>query len=245
VALSGIVHPPRAHVASRFDIGVEPAIDESDIPHLYARYREAMPRIGLVCPAERLETADTARWVRKHGLAVVAYTSSQLALAISSGIKPSRLVMFGDRAQWGPIRCAVNADVRQFVVDSCEQVAILERCAQRRQQVVVDVNTDRADDAIAAICESDRLALVGLHFRLDSRSTGAHRYAIAVDAMIAKMAQLHLRQGTIPTRLSLAGKVWDSPRVVAAVIETAVEDSCARHHFPRPSLAFAPDPSST
>jgi diaminopimelate decarboxylase len=245
VTLSGIVHPARAHVASRFDFGVELAIDESDIPHLYGRYREAMPGIGLVCPAERLATAGTARWVRKHGLAVVSHTSNQLALAISSGIEPSRLIMFGDRAQWGPVRCAVNADVRQFVVNSCAQVAILEQCAQRLQQVVVDVNTDRADDAIAAICESDRLALVGLHLQLDSRSTGAHRYAVAVDAMVAQMALLHLRRGIIPSRLSLAGRVWDSPRVVAAVIETAVEDSCARHHFPRPSLAFTPDPGST
>jgi diaminopimelate decarboxylase len=220
-------------------------IDESDTAHLLARYREAMPGIPVVCPAERLQTAAVARWVVKRGVAVAAHSCSQLALAIASGIEPSRLVMFGDRAQWGPIRCALNSEVRQFVVDSCEQVAILEHCAQRRQQVLVDVNMDRADEAIAAICESDRLALVGLHFQLDSRSTGAHRYAVAVDTMIAQMAQLHLRRGIIPSRLSLAGRVWDSPRVVAAVIETAVEDSCARHHFPRPSLAFTPDPSST
>ncbi|WP_319446850.1 MULTISPECIES: hypothetical protein [unclassified Mycobacterium] len=219
--------------------------DESDTAHLYARYRKAMPGIGLVCPADRLETPGTARWVRKHGLAVAAHSGSQLALAIASGIEPSRLVVFGDRAQWGPIRCALNDDVRQFVVDSCEQVAILEHCAQRRQQVLVDVNMDRADEAIAATCESRRLALVGLHFQLDSRSTGAHRYAVAVDMMIAQMAHLHLRRGILPTRLSLAGRVWDSPRVVATVIETAVEDSCARRHFPRPSLAFTPDPSST
>jgi diaminopimelate decarboxylase len=245
VTLSGIIHPARARLASGFDFGVEMAIDRSDASQGYARYRKAMPGIGLVCPAERLKIADTARWVSKHGLAVAAHSGSQLALAIASGIEPSRLVMFGDRAQWGPIRCALNANVRQFVVDSCEQVAILEHCAQRRQQVLLDVNMDRADEAIAAICESDRLALVGLHFQLDSQSTGAHRYAVAVDTMIAQMAQLHLRRGIIPCRLSLAGRVWDSPQVVAAVIETAVEDSCARHHFPRPGLAFTPDPSST
>jgi len=245
VTLSDIVRPARAHLGSRLDFGMEPSIDESDTAHLYTRYRELMPGIGIVCPAERLQTAATARWVRKHGLTVAAYSSTQLALAISWGVEPSRLVMFGDRAQWGPIRCAVNADVRQFVVDSCEQVAILEHCVQRRQQVLVDVNVDRADDAIAAICESDRLALVGLHFQLDSRSTGAHRYAVAVDAMVAQMVLIHRRRRIIPARLSLAGPVWNSPRVVAAVIETAVEDSCARHHFPRPSLAFTPDPSST
>jgi diaminopimelate decarboxylase len=246
VTLFDIVHPARARLASRFDFGVAPTIiDDSDTPHVYARYREVMPGIGIVCPAERLQTADTARWVRKHGLTVAAYSSSQLALAISVGIKPSRLMMFCDRAQWGPIRCAVNAGVRQLVVDSCEQVAILEHFTQRRQQVLVDLSTDCADDAIAASCESDRLALVGLHFQLGSQSTGAHQYAVAVDAMVAQMVRIHRRRGILPTRLSLAGPVWNSPRVVAAVIEPAIEDSCARHHFPRPSVAFAPDPTST
>jgi diaminopimelate decarboxylase len=241
VTLSGIVHPARARLAARLDFAVAPAtIDESDTAHLYARYRAAMPGIGLVCPAEELETAGTARWVSKHGLAVAVHSSDQLALSISWGIDPSRIVMFGDGGLWGPIRCAVNAEVRQFVVDSCDQVAILEHCARRRQQVVVDVTTDRAGETIAATCESERLALVGLHFQLDPRSTGAHRYAVAVDTMIAQMAHVHRRRGVIPSRLSLAGPVWNSPRVVAAVIETAVEDSCARHHFPRPGLAFTP-----
>jgi hypothetical protein len=229
VTLSGLVRPARTAT-----------INESDTPHLFARYRALMPGIGIVCPAERLQTAATARWVELHGLAVVAHSSDELALAISSGVAPSRLVVFGDRAQWGPIRCGVNAGVRQFVVDACEQVPILERCTRRRQQVLVDVDTENAADAIAAICQSDRLELVGLHGQLHARSTGAHQYAGAVAAMTAQMAQLHVRRGRVLSRLSLAGPVWNSPRVVAAVIQTAVEDSCARYHFPRPSLAFTP-----
>lgn len=224
MTLSGIVNPARAQLG----------------PQLFACYREAMPGIGLMCPAEWLQTADTARWVSKHRVAVAAHSSDQLALAVSAGVAPSRLVVFGDRAQWGPIRCAVNAGVRQFVIDACEQVPILERCTHRRQQVLVDLNTDNVADAIAAICQSTRLDLVGLHVQLDARSTGAHRYAVAIDAMTAQLAHLYLRRGLILSRLSLAGPVWNSPRVVAAVIQTAVEDSCARHHIPRPSLAFTP-----
>jgi diaminopimelate decarboxylase len=227
MTLFDVIHPGRAHAASPLDCDV-------------AQYREMMPGIGLVCPARRLQTAATAQWVRRCGLTVAVHSSDELALAISSGVEPSRMVMFGDRGQWGPIRCAVNSGVRQFVVDSCEQVAVLEHCAQRRQQVLVDVNTDRADDAIAAICASDRLVLVGLHVQLDERSTGAHVYAVAVDAMVAQLDRIHRRRRTIATRLSLAGPVWNSPRVVAAVIETAVEDSCARHHFPRPNVSFTP-----
>jgi hypothetical protein len=229
VTLSGLVRSARAAT-----------IDESDTPQLFTRYRALMPGIGIVCPAERLQSAATARWVEMHGLAVAAHSSDELVLAISSGVAPSRLIAFGDRAQWGPIRCAVNVGVRQFVVDACEQVPILERYTRGRQQVLVDVNTENAAGAIAAICESGRLELVGLHSRLDARSTGAHRYAVAIAAMTLQMAQLQLRRGLVLGRLSLAGPVWNSPRVVASVIQTAVEDSCARYHFPRPSLAFTP-----
>jgi diaminopimelate decarboxylase len=229
MTLSDLVRPARTA-----------AIGDSDTPHLFERYRDAMPGIGIACPAQRLQTPATTRWVKKHGLSVAAYSSSELALAISSGIEPSRLVAYGEQARWGPIRCAVNAGVRQFVVDACEQVEILERYAKRRQQVLLDVNTEHVGDAVAAICDSAHLDLVGLHFEQDQGSSGAHRYAVAVDAMVALLTLIHVRRGLIATRLSLAGPVWNSPRAVAAVIETATEDSCARHHFPRPSLAFTP-----
>jgi diaminopimelate decarboxylase len=206
MTLSDLVRPARTA-----------AIGDSDTPHLFERYRDAMPGIGIACPAQRLQTPATTRWVKKHGLSVAAYSSSELALAISSGIEPSRLVAYGEQARWGPIRCAVNAGVRQFVVD-----------------------TEHVGDAVAAICDSAHLDLVGLHFEQDQGSSGAHRYAVAVDAMVALLTLIHVRRGLIATRLSLAGPVWNSPRAVAAVIETATEDSCARHHFPRPSLAFTP-----
>ena len=237
MTLVNVVRPTRKHSAWRYDADTAPV---DDTPDLYARYRKVFHGIGLVCPAERLDSAAIARWVRKHGLAVAAHTSDELAQALSFDIEPARLMVFGDHRQWGPIRCAVNADVRQFVVDACEQVEILERCTRRRQQVLVDVNADRADEAIAAICASERLDLVGLHAALDARSSGAHRYAVAIDAMVAQMARIHQRRGTVLSRLSLAGPVSNSPRVVADVIETAVEDSCARYHFPRPSLGFTP-----
>jgi diaminopimelate decarboxylase len=203
----------------------------------------SMPGMSIVRPAERLATREAARWVSARGQTVSVHTSNQLAQMVSWGIEPSRLVVFAEGAQWGPIRCALKAGVRQFVVESCTQVEILEHCSGRAQQVVVDDTARDVDDVITAVCESGRLDLVGLHHRLDQRCPGAHHYAVAVDAMVARMARLHRSGGPIATRVGLAGPVWGSLRTVAAVIDTAIEDCCARQHFPRPSVSFTLDQS--
>jgi diaminopimelate decarboxylase len=245
VTLSDLIRPTRTHVAPRPEAST-PAreIDTTETPQRLSRLRGDFHGIAIVCPAEALRVADTAQWVRRHGLTVAAYSSSELALAISAGIEPKRLVMHGDGSKWGPIRCACNAEVRQFVVNSGAQVSLLEYYGPRHQQVILDVDTDHFDDTMNAIGESDRLELVGLHCRLDARAAVApHRYAGAIDAMVAQMAKIRLSRGRIPCSVSLAGPVGDSPRTVTAVIDAATEAACRLWHFPRPRLAFTPQVS--
>lgn len=240
-ALRDVVRPARGRLASRLHVVAHrPTDDESDTQRSYARYRGAMPGIAIVCPAENLQAAETARWVRRHGVTVAAYTSSELALAISVGIRPARLVMHGDRGQWGPIRCAVEASVRQFVVDSCEQLPVLEHYARRCQQVLIDVGTAHVHAAIAAVCASDRLDLVGLHCRMDPQLTAPHRYSAAIHATIDEMARIRQDRGIITSRLSLAGPLGLAPEAIVAVIEEAIDDGCARWSFPRPAVALTP-----
>ncbi|WP_161600501.1 hypothetical protein [Mycolicibacterium hodleri] len=198
---------------------------------MYAGYRKAMPAVAVMCRAEELTTAEVARWVRRHGVTVTARSSSELALAVSAGIRSARLVMHGDGGQWAPIRWAVNASVRQFVVDSCEQIPVLEHYARRRQQVLVDVDTPDLGAAIAAVCASDRLDLVGLHCPLD-RSP--------IHAAIAEMARIRRDAGVVTGRLIVAGALGSAPEALAAVIEDAVADACAEWSFPRPALALTP-----
>ncbi len=84
--------------------------------------------------------------------------------------------MHGDGSKWGPIRCACNVEVRQFVVNADD-----------------DVDTDHFDETVDAVWGSDRLELVALHCRMDARAAVApHGYAEAVDAMVAKMARIRL-----------------------------------------------------
>jgi|GEM_PF-1541034 hypothetical protein len=206
----------------------------------FAEYRASIPGIAIACPGEALRDDEVARWARRRGVTVTAHTSDQLALAVSSGIDPARIVMHGDRGAWGPIRCAVRVGVRQFVVDAAEQVPILEHCTRRRQQVLVDVSTVRGDEIIEAAADSDRLALVGLHYRMDANATGMFRYAIAVDAMVARMAGLYARRGPVSCRISLAGPLDVSLPVAGRILDEATESSCVRHHVPRPSVVFTP-----
>lgn len=226
MTLADLVHPP--------------AVDAVEGPDLHSSYRRPVRGIAVACPAEALRVDDVARWVRRRGATVAAYSSDQLAQAVSAGIESNQIMMHGDRGAWGPIRCAVNVGVRQFVVNAAQQVPILEHCARRRQQVLVDVNAACVDEIIEAAAESDRLALVGLHCGLDPTSTEMSRYAVAVDAMVAKMARFHSRRGDILCRLSLAGPLDVSLQVAGRIIDEATESSCARHHFPRPSVVVTP-----
>lgn len=239
---SDLVHPARTHLALPFEFRRHGrAVDVADVLHPFSEYRRVFRGIAVVCPAESLRAAGTARWVKRHGLTVEAWSSQELALAVSTGIEPTRIVMHGDGSSWGPIRCASNAGVRQFVVDAEAQVPVLEHHSRRRQQVILDVGTEHVDDVVVAICESDRLELVGLYGRSDERSAVApHRYAAAVDEMIERMARLRHCRGIMTCSISLAGPVGDSPGAVAAVIDSATEGACRRMQFPRPRLAFTP-----
>jgi diaminopimelate decarboxylase len=245
---SDLAHPARTRLAPPSAVGAcARNIDMTDLPLLLSRLRSLSPRIAIACPAEALLAPETAHWVRRHGLTVAAYSSDQLALAISSGIQPKRIVMHGDGSKWGPIRCACNAEVRQFVVNAVAQVPVLAYYSRRGQQVVLDVGADQfeggddVNDAIAAICESDRLELVGFHCRMDARATVTPReYGAAIDTMVARMARILRSRRIIPCSLSLAGPLGDSPSAISAVIEAATEEACARWHYPRPRLAFTP-----
>lgn len=129
---------------------------------------------------------DTADWVRRRGIPVAVRSSADLALAISAGIKPARIVMHGNAGLAGPLRCAVNAGVGQFVVDSCAQVAVLAQWARVPQRVLVDVTDVSADVVTAKVFASDRIELIGLHCRVDDDE----RAAKLIGGMVGRMAEI-------------------------------------------------------
>jgi len=118
--------------------------------------------------------------------------------------------------------------------------------AGRPQRVLVDVTTGCACDVIGAVLERPRLNLIGLHARVAPEAT-ATAYAAEVTRMIARMAGIRREHDVILTRVSLAGGGLLSDNGAAASdlrgfaeeLEDALDDSCARHRFPRPAMILA------
>ncbi len=66
--------------------------------------------------------------------------------------------------------------------------------------------------------------------------------------MISRMAHVRRERGVILTRISMSGGAILSDRTtapcvlreLAAELDDAFDDACARYHFPRPALTLAP-----
>lgn len=218
-----------------------------DVLRRYRDYRMAFAQAAITCTAEALRQPEVATAVRKRGQPVDVHSCEELAFVMSAGIASPQIVMHDDGATAAPIRRAVHAGVGRVVLGCCRQVAVVAACGRQCPPILVDVSTDCAGDAIAAVLDRPRLDLVGLHARLtpDADRTA---YADKVAQMIAQMAHLRSEHGIILTRISMVGGEVLSDRgatggglhALAAALEDAFDDACVRYRFPRPALILAP-----
>jgi diaminopimelate decarboxylase len=218
-----------------------------DVLRHYRDYRKSFFWAGITFPAEALGQPEVATSVRKRGHSVDVRSGDELTSVMLAGVPAPRIVMHDDGITAAPIRCAVNAGVGRLILGCCQQVGVLAACTGRPQRVLVDVMTDCASDTIAAVLARPRLDLIGLHARLTPEAHPT-AYADAVAQMIAQMAHIRREQDVILTRVSLAGGDVLSDRTaatgvlrgLAAELEDAFDDACARYRFPRPALILAP-----
>jgi diaminopimelate decarboxylase len=213
----------------------------------YRDYRKAFSWAAITCSAEDLRQPEVATGLRKRGHSVDVRSCEELNSVMSAGVPASRIVMHDDGVTAAPIRCAVNAGVGRLVLGCREETAALAGRADRSQRVLVDVTTDCTGDTIAAVLGHPRLNLIGLHARLTPEAP-LPAYADTVARMIAQMASIRREQNVILTRVSLAGgnvlsdrtAATSAMRGLAAELEDAFDDACARYRFPRPALVLAP-----
>jgi diaminopimelate decarboxylase len=237
-----LFHPEHARAASS-----PLRIDRQDTLTSLHTFRNVFRGAAITCPAEMLAQHDAAVAVRKQGHAVDVRSNGELALALSVDIPASRIVMHDDGITAAPIRCAVNAGVGRLIIACCDQVTVLASCAKRPQRVLVDVTTDCAYATAAAVCARRWLNLIGLHAGL-TPTAGSTDCADVVVQMIGQMADIRREHNVILTRVSLSGgaALSSAPtrvgelRAVAAALDDALDDACARFRFPRPALTLAP-----
>jgi diaminopimelate decarboxylase len=199
--------------------------------------RRLLPLAGCGLPAGVLQDPSVAAWVRAHGVTVYTDDDAELELADACRVRPTQVVLrCGGAAE--PIRCAVALGVNRFVVSSEQHVDALMACAQRGAFVHVD------HDSPAGTGEGC-LDVVGLH--CDVEASGPPDWGAAATGLLSRIALMRTA-GTALTSISLTGgsmATWiegDKPelRAIAAAVDDAIGEGCARWRLPRPTVTFAP-----
>ncbi|RVW11152.1 diaminopimelate decarboxylase [Prescottella agglutinans] len=205
-------------------------LDEDDVRHRCRTYRSVFPEAEIAYAAKALMIRSVASWVTQEGLSVDVCSSGELAIALSAGIDPRRIILHGNAKTASELRTAADAGVGRIVVDSHTEIRLLASVAAARQKVLVRVTPGidihghpavttgvddqkfgfpitggHADAAVRLVLEQANLELVGLHCHLGSQITDPRVFGTAVDRLIGQMDQVRRDHGPILTDLDLGG----------------------------------------
>ena len=200
--------------------------------------RRRLPMSTPSVPARALIDPAVAGWVRAHGITVSAASAGDLALTGSCGIGAEHVMLRCD-ATTSLIRAAVAAGVTRFLVATERHVDVLASVGHPGIAVYLD-------DRGPAVIGERRLQVVGLHADVDD-SAGAVEWGTAAERLLCRTAVL--RTCGLPLgRISLGGgdaSDWvygggQFSAAVAAEVDGALTDGCARWRLPRPSVMLGP-----
>ncbi|HTP18418.1 MAG TPA: diaminopimelate decarboxylase [Solirubrobacteraceae bacterium] len=151
------------------------------------------------------------RLLAEEGLACDVASGGELFLAVRGGFDPARIYFHGNAKSDGEVREALAAGVGHLVIDSLDELDLVERVAAelgRRQEVLIRITPGVAGDTHHAISTGqsdskfgfapidariaiDRLAgaphldLVGLHFHIGSQLLELEPFRAAVRTIAA------------------------------------------------------------
>ncbi len=189
-----------------------------DEDHLRARCREALAVFGdggVVYAAKAFLCRAMVELVHSEGLHLDVATGGELHVALAAGFPPERLVLHGNNKSLDELRAAVEAGVGRIVVDSFDELDLLDALAAERgcrpavllrvtpgieahthvylatgrddSKFGFTVSTGAAAEAVARARAADSVELVGIHAHIGSQvfRLDSFRRAVAVVAGFA------------------------------------------------------------
>ncbi|MCX5092058.1 diaminopimelate decarboxylase [Streptomyces sp. NBC_00365] len=220
-----------AEAADRFGTPVY-VLDEQEVRERCRTYRTAFPDADIVYAAKAFLCRAMAHWVQEEGLGLDVCSAGELALAVTTGFPPEKIVMHGNAKSPEDLRTALRLGVGRIVVDSTSEIARLAAItpAGTRQKVMVRVvpgiaagghakvrtGTDdqkfglsltdgSAQHAVTRILDQPHLELVGLHCHIGSQVTTVKPYVAAVRRMVGLMARVRDQHGIALPQLNIGG----------------------------------------
>ncbi|MFD4874653.1 diaminopimelate decarboxylase [Streptomyces sp. NPDC058420] len=220
-----------AEAADRFGTPVY-VLDEQEIRERCRTYRTAFPEADVVYAAKAFLCRAMAHWVQEEGLGLDVCSAGELALAVTTGFPPERIVLHGNAKSPEDLRTALRLGVGRIVVDSTSEIARLAAItpAGTRQKVMVRVvpgvaagahvkvrtGTDdqkfglsitdgSAQHAVTRILDQPHLELVGLHCHIGSQIATTKPYVAAVRRMVGLLARIRDQHGITLPQLDIGG----------------------------------------
>ncbi len=186
------------------------------------------------------------RLLAEEGLACDVASGGELFLALRGGFDPARIYFHGNAKSAAELREALAAGVGHIVIDSLDELDLLERIAaaegDRRQEVLIRITPGVAGDthqaistgqsdskfgfapaaareAVARLAGASHLELVGLHFHIGSQLLELEPFRAAVRT-IASLGDFPVYN--VGGGLGVAYSSADQPPAVADYVDAIV-----------------------
>ena len=174
-----------------------------------------------------------AALVRQEGLSIDVVSGSELALALSSGMKPENIHFHGNNKSAEEITQGLKAGIGRFIVDNFDELDLMDGLAgkagvkahimlrlapgveahthkyiqtgQTDSKFGLGIADGRADEALDMALSKKNIALHGFHCHIGSQIFDIEAYRLAVQKMVAFAAQAKKRTGFVMKELNLGG----------------------------------------
>ncbi|MCV7063235.1 hypothetical protein [Mycolicibacterium vaccae] len=208
------------------------------LPASIQSVRRILKPVGCGLPATTLRDPAVAACVCARGLTVTVCGERELMLAQTTGVRPRQVVLRCGRDP-AMIRRAVALGVARFVVSADRHVDLLAAGPPPDKHVFLD-------ELSPVDVGSRRVEVVGMHCDIGT-SPAPGQWGAAVERLLGRLASMRGR-GPLLGRISLSGgssETWlggHTPQLrrMAAEVEDALDDGCARWRLPRPAMVLTP-----
>jgi diaminopimelate decarboxylase len=240
-------------------------------------FLDAYERSRIVYAGKAYLSPALIRILVEEGIGLDVVSGGEIYAGLQSGVDPSQMIFHGNNKSRAEIEEALAAGVGLIAVDNDLEITHLESVARdsgRNAEVVlrlnpgVDVHTHhkmrtgatdskfgfpvwdgQAEGAVARLCHSSQLRLVGYHAHVGSQIFDPALVARTIDVIMEVAGRVHLRWGLIP-RVVIPGGGFGvaddasgsdvSIDAWAKAAAEALERGCHDHGFPLPELIVEP-----
>jgi diaminopimelate decarboxylase len=174
-----------------------------------------------------------AALVRQEGLSIDVVSGSELALALSSGMKPENIHFHGNNKSAEEIAQGLKAGIGRFIVDNFDELDLMDELAgkagakadimlrlapgveahthkyiqtgQTDSKFGLGIADGRADKALDMALTKKNIVLHGFHCHIGSQIFDIEAYRLAAEKMVAFAAATRKRTGFVMKELNLGG----------------------------------------